>query len=50
MQRSNFKELKTRIEAVIQEITPDMINNEWCDIEYHLDILLVTKSGHLTMF
>lgn len=31
----NINEIRRRIEAVIQEITPDMINNVQCKIEYY---------------
>lgn len=43
----NIDELKRRIEAVIQDITPEIIDNVWREIEYRLDILRATNGAHV---
>jgi hypothetical protein len=40
-------ELKLRIVAAIETVTPQMLENTWREIEYRLDILRATKGAHV---
>jgi hypothetical protein len=40
-------ELKLRIVAAIEIVTPQMLENTWREIDYLLDILRATKGAHV---
>jgi hypothetical protein len=44
---TSLDELKLRIVAVIETVTPQMLENTWREIEYLLDILRGTKGVHV---
>jgi hypothetical protein len=44
---TSLDELKLRIVAAIQTVTPQMLENTWREIEYRLDILRATKGAHV---
>jgi hypothetical protein len=43
---TSLDELKLRIVAAIEMVTPQMLENTWRETEYHLHILHVTKGAH----
>lgn len=45
--RTNLMEVKLSITVAIQSIIPQMLANTWNDIEYHFNILFVTKGSHI---
>jgi hypothetical protein len=42
-------EQKLRIFAVIETVTPQMLENTWREIEYRLDILRAKKGAHFVV-
>jgi hypothetical protein len=42
-----LNELKLRIVAAIETITPQMLENTWRELEHRLDILRTTKGAHV---
>jgi hypothetical protein len=45
---TSLGELKLRIVAAIETVTPQMLENTWREIEYRLDISLrATKGAHV---
>jgi hypothetical protein len=44
---THFDELSLRIIAEIETVTPQMLENTWREIEYHLDISRDKKGGHI---
>jgi hypothetical protein len=44
---TSLDELKLRIVAVIETVTPQMLENTCREIEYRLDILRATKGTHV---
>jgi hypothetical protein len=44
---TSLDELKLRIVAAIETVTPRMLENTWRKIEYRLDILRATKGAHV---
>jgi hypothetical protein len=44
---TSLDELKLRIVAAIETVTPQMLENTWRETEYHLDILCATKGAHV---
>jgi hypothetical protein len=44
---TSLGELKLRIVAAIETVTPQMLENTWREIEYRLDILCATKGAHV---
>jgi hypothetical protein len=44
---TSLDELKLRIVAAIETVTPQMLENTWKEIEYCLDILRATKAAHV---
>jgi hypothetical protein len=44
---TSLDELKLRIVAAIETVTPQILENTWRDIEYLLDILRATKGAHV---
>jgi hypothetical protein len=44
---TSLDELKLRIVATIETVTPQMLENTWREIEYHLDILRVMKGARV---
>jgi hypothetical protein len=43
-------ELKLRIVAAIETVTPQMLENTWREVEYRLDILVPRKARMLKLF
>ncbi|GBN64571.1 hypothetical protein AVEN_29407-1 [Araneus ventricosus] len=43
----SLDELKRRIVTVIQNVTPQMLENTWREIEFRLDVLRATKGNHV---
>jgi hypothetical protein len=44
---TSLDEMKLRIVAAIETVTPQMLENTWREIEYRLDILRATKGAHI---
>jgi hypothetical protein len=44
---TSLDELKLRIVAAIETVTPQMLENTWREIEYRLDILRSKKGAHV---
>jgi hypothetical protein len=44
---TSLDELKLRIVAAIETVTPRMLENAWREIEYRFDILRATKGAHV---
>jgi hypothetical protein len=44
---TSLGELKLRIVAAIETVTPQMLENSCREIEYRLDILRATKGAHV---
>jgi hypothetical protein len=44
---TSLNELKLRIVAAIETVTPQMLENTWREIEYCLDILRAMKGTHV---
>jgi hypothetical protein len=44
---TSLDEPKLRIVAVIEKVTPQMLENAWREIEYRLDILRAMKGRHV---
>jgi hypothetical protein len=44
---TSLDEVKLRIVATIETVTPQMMENTWREIQYRLDILRVTKGAHV---
>lgn len=44
---TSLDELKLRIVAAIETVSPQMLENTWKEIEYRLDILRATKGSHI---
>jgi hypothetical protein len=44
---TSVDELKRRIVAAIETVTPQMLENTWREIEYRLDILRATKCARV---
>ncbi|GBN33043.1 hypothetical protein AVEN_231822-1 [Araneus ventricosus] len=43
----SLDELKRRIVTAIQNVTPQMLENTWREIEFLLDVLRTTKGSHV---
>jgi hypothetical protein len=44
---TSLDEVKLRIVAAIETVTPQMLENTWREIEYRLDILRAKKGAHV---
>jgi hypothetical protein len=44
---TSLDELKLRIVAAIETVTPQTLENTWRKIEYRLDILRASKGAHV---
>jgi hypothetical protein len=44
---TSLDEMKLRIVAAIETVTPQMPENTWREIEYRLDILRATEGAHV---
>jgi hypothetical protein len=44
---TSLNKLKLRIVAAIETVTPQMLENNWKETEYRLDILHTTKGAHV---
>ena len=40
-------ELQERITAVVQLVTPDMLQRVWSELDYRINVCRVTKGGHI---
>ncbi|GBM18326.1 hypothetical protein AVEN_106022-1 [Araneus ventricosus] len=43
----SLDEMKRRIVTAIQNVTPQMLENTWREIEFRLDVLRATKGSHV---
>ncbi|GBM25238.1 hypothetical protein AVEN_153420-1 [Araneus ventricosus] len=43
----SLDELKRRIVTAIQNVTPQMLENTWREIEFRFDVLRATKGSHV---
>ncbi|GBO29186.1 hypothetical protein AVEN_124673-1 [Araneus ventricosus] len=43
----SLDELKRRIVTAIENVTSQMLENTWREIEFHLDVLRATKGSHV---
>lgn len=46
----SLRELRRRIVAAVERITPEMLNNVWRDIDYRLDLLRATYGDHIELY
>jgi hypothetical protein len=46
-QSVSIPDLKNRIEAAVATITPDLLISVWQELDYRLDVYLVTKGAHI---
>ena len=46
----NIDVLKTRIEDAIANVTVEMLQNVWREVEYRLDILRATNGAHVEVY
>ncbi|GBM93621.1 hypothetical protein AVEN_56957-1 [Araneus ventricosus] len=44
---TSLDELKRRLVTAIQNVTPQMLENTWREIEFRLDVLRATKGSHV---
>jgi hypothetical protein len=44
---ASVPDLKNRITAVVETITPDMLLRMWQELDYRLDVYCVTKGAHI---
>ena len=44
---NDMPELKRRIEHAVASITPDLLTNVWEELDYRLDVPLITKGAHI---
>jgi hypothetical protein len=44
---ANVAELRTRINAAIAEVTPEMLRGVWQDIDYRWDVCRITNGSHI---
>jgi len=40
-------DLKKRITAAVETITPDLLSRVWQELDYHLDVCRVTKGAYI---
>jgi len=40
-------ELQERIPAAVNSVTPDMLQRVWSELDYRIDVCLVTRGGHI---
>jgi len=40
-------ELKVRIRTAIETITADMLQTVWNELDYHVDVCIITKGAHI---
>jgi Holliday junction resolvase-like predicted endonuclease len=40
-------ELQERIIATVNSVTPDMLQREWSQLDYRIDVCRVTKEGNI---
>jgi hypothetical protein len=46
-QPASIPDLKNRITAIVETITPDMLIKVWRELDYRLDVYRVTKGAHI---
>jgi hypothetical protein len=46
---ANVAELRTRITAVVAQVTPEMLLRLWQHIEYRWDVCRITNGSHITI-
>ena len=42
-------ELQERITAAVKSVTPDMLPRVWSELDYRIDVRLVTRGGTLSV-
>ena len=47
---TGLQDLKTRIQAAVATVTPDMLARTWQEIDYRLDILRATNGAHVEVY
>ena len=43
----SIRDLKNRITAAVETITPDLLSRVWQELDYHLDVCRVTKGAYI---
>jgi len=43
----SMPDLKNRITAAVETITPDLLIRVWQELDYRLDVCCVTKGAHI---
>jgi len=43
----NMPDLKNRITAAVETITPDLLSSVWQELDYRLDVCRVTKGANI---
>ena len=46
----SIPDLKNRITAAVETITPDLLNSVWQELDYRLDVCRVTKGAYIEHF
>ena len=44
---ASIPELKVRIRTAIETITADMLQTVWNDLDYRVDVCIITKGAHI---
>jgi len=44
---ASIPELKVRIRTAIENITADMFQTVWNELDYHVDVCRITKDAHM---
>jgi len=44
---ANIPELKVRIRTAIQTITTDMLQTVWNELDYRVDVCIITKGANI---
>ena len=47
---TDFADLQKRIYAAVNNVTPQMINNIWVEVEYRLDIPCASNGSHVEVY
>ena len=46
-QPASIHDLKNRITAAVETITPDLLSTVWQELDYRLDVCRVTKGAYI---
>jgi hypothetical protein len=44
---ASIPELKVRIRTAIETITAEMLQTFWNELDYHVDVCIITKGAHI---